>query len=519
MALRAARTTPAPITSDGTAIETEGKDLELELGRNWFALAGILALTVGVGFMLSLPLLTLPNGVPSLIGYAVAGGLLFLARAWRNSFEAAAGYLRAAAMILFTFSGLRLFFPAGQAVLEIGSMVGQLVLVASVALSLLFALGRKSLSLFVVGLLTSASTLLAVGTPGLVLAGICTLAAVSVWTGWKREWPVAIIAAIPLLSLTYLLWALGNPIDGRAVAFVTGPRFAPLILLLLAALFARGYFGRPTEDDAGESAVAKVSALLICALGYGLFLLHTFVAFRADLLVMHSTAAFVFLSLAMLSWIRDATRIGTFFYAMTGYAAMSVAILKGTTAPELFVWLSIQSVVVVATAIWFRSRLIVVANFGIFLVIVAGYVFTVGKETGISLGFGIVALLTARILRWQQHRLELRTELMRNAYMVTALVIFPYALAHLVPRQLVAVAWVGLALAYYGMNLIVQSPKYRWMGHATLLLTIVYVVLAAVRGLDPIYRVASFFALGVVLLVVSLSITRAKRKPLTIAHE
>jgi len=41
---------------------------------------------------------------------------------------------------------------------------------------------------------------------------------------------------------------------------------------------------------------------------------------------------------------------------------------------DVFVWLSVQSVVVVATAIWFRSRLIVVANFAIFLAIVLGYV-------------------------------------------------------------------------------------------------------------------------------------------------
>jgi hypothetical protein len=68
-------------------------------------------------------------------------------------------------------------------------------------------------------------------------------------------------------------------------------------------------------------------------------------------------------------------------------------------------------------------------------------------------------------------RLELKTELMRNAYLLSAFVVFPYALYHLVPGRYVGLAWVGLALFYYLMNLIVRSQKFRWMGHVTLLFT------------------------------------------------
>ena len=47
-----------------------------------------------------------------------------------------------------------------------------------------------------------------------------------------------------------------------------------------------------------------------------------------------------------------------------------MAIIKASGVPELFVWLSLQSLVVVTTAIWFRSRFIVIANFLIYVAIV-----------------------------------------------------------------------------------------------------------------------------------------------------
>jgi hypothetical protein len=169
----------------------------------------------------------------------------------------------------------------------------------------------------------------------------------------------------------------------------------------------------------------------------------------------------------------------------------------------------------VTTAIWFRSRFIIVANFLIYLAVVTCYMVLVQKETGISLVFGLVALTSSRILKWQKDRLELKTEMMRNAYLASAFVVFPYSLYHLVPRAYVTVAWVGVAVAYYLMNLVVRSPKYRWMGHLTLLLTALYVIVVGIFQLAPAYRIGSFLVLGTVLLAVSLIFTqvRARKRP------
>jgi hypothetical protein len=120
----------------------------------------------------------------------------------------------------------------------------------------------------------------------------------------------------------------------------------------------------------------------------------------------------------------------------------------------------------------------------------------VKRETGVSVGFGLVALVSARLLNWQQNRLELKTEFMRNAYLLSAFIVFPYALYHLAAPRLVALTWVALAVGYYALNRIVRNQKYRWMGHATLALTALFLVVAGPAHLEATWRIASFLALG-----------------------
>jgi uncharacterized membrane protein len=481
-------------------------EFEFEVGQNWFAIAGILALATGAAFMLSLPYVRLPAGVPSLVGLAAAGGLFLIAHLWQRTFELVASYLRGAGMVLLYFATLRLYFFGTQHVLATGDFAGRALLVLVVAFNLALAWRRKSPWLTGLALLTGYATAIAVGSAWFVLGSVVVLSALVVAASLRAHWPRLGVVGIPLGYLTYLIWAVGNPFLGGALHFTTAPAMAPGGVLAVAAIFAAAAGLRPDRET--EDTATCIGALLNCGLGYLLFLGHTLAAFAPDLAGAHGLASAVFLGLAVVFWVRERSRVSTFFYAMTGYAALSVAIMKASTVPEVFVWLSLQSVVVVATAVWFRSRFIVVANFLIYAATFLGYIVVAERETGISLGFGIVALVSARILNWRKDRLELKTELMRNAYLVGAFLVFPYALYHLVPGRHVGLAWVGLALVYYVLNLVVQNRKYRWMGHATLLLTTCYLVIVGTRQFEPVYRIVSFLVLGTVLLIVSLSFTR-----------
>jgi len=503
-------TPAADIVPPAAPMETN-EEFEFEVGQNWFAVAGILALALGAGFMLSLPYASLPAGMPSLAGALVATGLFFLAHVWRETFALVAGYLRGAGMALLWFATLRLYFFGAQPVLSVESVASRAPLLLAVVVNLALAWRRQSPWLTGLALLTGYATALAVGSAWFVLGCVVLLAALTVAASLRAGGPRLGVVGIPLGYATYLFWAVGNPFRGGALHLATEPAAAPAFLLALAAIFATASLLR--ADRAKEDAVPCVSALLNCSLGYLLFLVHTVGAFTPGLTGAHGLAFQVFLGLAVGFWLRERSRVSTFLYAMTGYGALSVAIIKAAAVPEVFVWLSLQSVIVASTAVWFRSRFIVVANFLIYAVIVLAYIFVSKAETGISLGFGLVALVTARLLHWQQDRLELKTELMRNAYLVVAFLVFPYAFYHLVPLRFVGLAWVGLALFYYAMNLIVRSPKFRWMGHATLLLTAIYVTVVGTSRFGPVLRVLSFLALGTVMLVVSLIFTRLRSRP------
>lgn len=489
------------------------QDLEFMVGQNWLASVGVLVLTCGVGFALLLPLAGLPPFVPSLAGGVVALVLLALAFRWHATFTLVAGYFRGAGMALLYFSVLRLFFFGAEHVLSVTSVAGQLLLFAIVAANVAIALYRRAAWLTALALLTGFISVVAVGTPGVVFVGVTVLLAVGAWASVTRDWPWLQLFFIPAGYLAHLLWLINRPWQGRSVALASGPAAGLYVILAFLLINAMASLLRRDRDE--ESLATIVAVLLNCGMGYLLFVLATMGGAPAHFGPAHLAAAVAFLGLALAFWKRVRSQVTTFFYAMTAYLALSVALAKLVPVPALFVWLSAESLLVVATALWFRSKLIVIGNFFVYLGIVIAYMaVAVSAESGISLGLGVVALLTARILRWQQERLDLRTELMRNAYLASAFVIFPWAMYHLVARAWVPVSWVLLAVTYYVMNLVVRSPKYRWMGHLTLLLTAFYMIVIGIFQLAPAYRIASFLLLGTVLLVVSLIFTmvRARRR-------
>jgi len=488
-------------------------EIEFQVGQSWFAQAGILALTIGAGFMLSLPYPSAPPLVPSLVGFALVGVLYAGTRLAGKSLDLVANPLRAAGMLLVCLSSWRLFFPTAHHALNVESGGGQAVLLLITLANAVAAWRRGSPWLIGLALALGAATALFVGEAGFVLVSLALLAGLGVLAGERGRWPELTVATTVVVNATYLSWAVGNPFHGGALHFTTSPTAGPLVLLFATACFAVGMLRRePGPADQPEDALSNVATFINCALGYGIFLLHSAVGHPAAFAGLQTVASATLLGLAVLFWVRRRSHIATFFYAMTGYAALSVAILKASAMPQVFVWLSLQSVLVVATAIWFRSRFIVVANFLILVGIMLAYVVVAQSESGISVGFGIVALVSARILNWQKERLELKTELMRNAYLLSAFLVFPYSIYHLISGRYIAVAWIGLASLYYVLNLVIHSQKYRWMGHGTLGLAMGYAVISGVRGFDPIYRVLTFLVLGTVLLIVAVSFNRALRR-------
>ncbi len=511
-AILAAGTAPhgsAAAPAGPTAQEKE-EGLEMEIGETWMARIGVVALICGLAFLVTYPFATLPSIVPCLIGYAAVGLLFLLARRWRPTLPQIAPILFGGALFLLYFATLRLHFFSTNPFIA-GTAPGALLLVLVLAVQFQVAHRQRSeLTAILVAILSLATALICDSAP-LTLGITLGTAATAVYFFRHHQWHRLLHVTLLLAYAAHLLWLFGNPLLGHPFHPVATPEGNLFYLAGYATLFAAVEFFRSDEADGLCSRLIRVLAN-----GLGAMLLaslNCYLYYPADAWWILGTLSLGFMTTALLAWNHHRSLVATALYACLGYLALSAALFAHFPSPDFFGWLAWQSLLVAATAVWFRSKIIVVANVFIYGGIYLLYLLLAPAAGLVNLSFALVALAIARILNWQQERLELRTELMRNGYLGAAMVIIPYGLYHTVPPGWVSVSWLAAAGAYFLASALLHNRKYRWMGILTLLATIVYVFLVDLARLELIYRISSTLVLGVVLLVVSVSYARRRRRP------
>lgn len=486
--------------------------LEFHIGQYWLAKAGIIVLSLGIAFLLVFPFRNMPAIFPILVGYSLVSGLFALAYLGRKSFAYLSPYFLSAGIVLLFFTTLRLHFFGDRP--EISNFSIEMgLLLATLLVSIIISVKKRSAGLTALSLFLGYIIALLGNQPYFIFLMLALLSIVSVYFSLKFEWSLLLYLEIPLTYFAHFLWYINNPIISHSIKLVTSPRVNIWFILLYGVIFAFGTLLR--KKDKPESGGIILTTFLNSLGCYGLFVLVTLTGFRDQLTFSHFVASVILLVIASAFWLRERSTFSTFFYAIPGYTALSMAIIFHFSQPDLFVWLCWQSLLVICTAIWFRSKIIVFANFIIYLLIFIGFLGSDGKTGYISMSFGIVSILSARVMNWQKARLELKTEFMRNAYLVTAFFTIPYALFTMVPAGYVPLSWAGAALVYYCLSLVLKNKKYRWMALLTLLLTVFYLLFIGTLKLGAGYRIISFIVLGILLLVVSLIYTRSKSKHTT----
>ena len=250
--------------------------------------------------------------------------------------------------------------------------------------------------------------------------------------------------------------------------------------------------------------------IMNASLGYGLFLLISILSGVKNLGIVHTGAFAVLITLAVLFWTKEKSKYGSFIYAMSAYAALSAAIIASYSEPAYFILLCWQSIVVISTALWFRSKFIIVANTFIFGGILISYLINVSAAGIEGISFGLAALISARILNWQKTRLELTTNTIRLAYLIMAFFILPYVLYEVLPSSFVGLSWAGLALLYYLMGKLLRNKKYRMMAVSTLILTCLYLAAFGITSADITYKIISFLAVSFILIIISIMYTKMR---------
>ena len=484
------------------------EELEFRIGQYWFAKLGIFVFLVGWIIGNTLPFGELNQFIPVAIGFAMGIAVIVASLFIKSKFPHLSGWVLGSGFVIVYLASLRMHFFSPSPLIT--NTVPVLIIVFFISLILILT-GIKWGSAYITALGFSAAYLSAlIGDNSYLIFFTVSLVAIQAsYLKIKLNWFGLLNVTIVLTYLIHLLWFINNPFIGNQLEIQTNEPVNLIFILIYQIIFALAYFADKKFDEYLPTAM---SILVNTSMGYGLFLLITILSTPSLGQVYHLFASIIFLGFAILFFTQKSSKVATFYYAMTGYAALSIAIILQFDKPDFFMWLCWQSVIVVSTAVWFRSKFIVVANFFIFLFIFLVFLILAGTTSGISLSFGIVALLSARILNWKKDHLELKTEQMRNAYLLTALLIIPYSLYHMMPSGFVAFSWIVVAILYYLFSLILKNVKYRYMSLATFLLTVGYVFVLGITSEETVFKILSFLVLGAALVIISVVYTRNRNK-------
>jgi hypothetical protein len=490
------------VSVDETTIESN----ILEYGLSWI---GSIVLLFGIGFLMMFIQKQANAYVSSLIGYISVAGVYFLSRYLKESHGHLSFMLNIGTHLLLFYVTLRLFFFTNPPVIPVKEVVVMLLIIAA-GFQVYRAVMLKSeliASIAVILLLLTASfcDMTHETLPLLTLS-----AAASFFLFYKYGWWRQMTAAIILVYLFHILWMLGNPLMGHAVSGISAPQQNLLYLFSYGVIFSLVPL---VSQDSGFKTSVYTSSVLING---GFF----FMVLLLDVLMFYMksySGIFAGIFLACLAWsiflkFRTGRVFDPAFYAIFSFLALSAAVYGYTGLPGAYLLLSLQSLLVVSWALWFRSQFIVVVNTVLFVGMLLVYLVSGTYPDKVNFTFAITAFLTARLINWQKMRLELKTEIYRNVYLLSLFFTFAFAIYHAVPSQYVTPAWTGIAILYFILSLILKNTKYRWMAIAMLLVTAVYLFVVDLAHMETGYRVIAFLFLAVVLFGTSIYFTKFLRK-------
>ena len=261
----------------------------------------------------------------------------------------------------------------------------------------------------------------------LPVASLIALAAVYFLNrlGWWR----LLIFSIFLVYLVNLIWLIGNPFMGHTLQVIKSHEAGYIYLYVMAAIYSSVAMFKQKELFPDHGAI---SSIIINGLGFSLMLTLIVVAFFKDnYIVLFGSIALFCLLYSILLQTRSAWKVTASLYALYSFVALSVTVFGIYGLPRAYFLLALQSLLVVSMALWFRSKVIVVMNTFLFIILLIVYLATVHSLNSANFAFALVSLVTARTLNWQKKRLEIKTELLRNTYLIIGFSMMLYALYRL----------------------------------------------------------------------------------------
>ncbi|MCK4853648.1 MAG: hypothetical protein KAT31_05290 [Bacteroidales bacterium] len=486
-----------------------GADIEVRIGSHGLAWLGNIVLIFGIMFLMTYAQNLGYSLLPSILGYLLAGSIFMVAHKIRKSLSHLDFMLNFSGYILAFYVTLRLyFFTPDPVISQFG--VGLAIILILIASLIGFAIRKKSEFLATLAIIFLVATALFSGVTHVTLALLVSAAAASAFLFLWKEWRHLLMVSLFLVYISHLIWLMGNPILGNPLGVVDLHQNNLYYLFAYVSIYAFMTLA-PGKESIPER--FYLSLVIWNAISFMLLVLMVVLAFYEESYAgIFALITIICLAYSVVLYMRRTREFIPALFACFGFMAMSVSVYGYTGLPNAHLLLALQSLLVMSMALWFRSKIIVVVNTILYVMILLIYMIAYPSVDSINIVFALVALASARILNWKKQRLTLRTEVLRNLYLIGAFFMVLYSLQQVVPAQYVTLSWTLAAVGYLVLNIILHNIKYRWMAIFTFIATAIYLFVVDLASLQVGYRVLAFMFLAIISLATSVYYTKRLRK-------
>lgn len=482
----------------------EEKGLESMIGRVGLASLGNIVLFFGITFLAQYLMNSGKHLMSALLGYSCAIGIFFLAKYLKKSNVPLAFMFKITGQILLFYITIRLHFFT-EAPLIPQKVLSVALLFVVIGYQVFWAVRNKSQTLSVISVIFALTAALVTDSTHFTLPIATISAAAAVYYYYRFRWQPLVIFTILLTYSTYFLWLFGNPFMGHPMALISNHHYGIVYLFLLGAIYSSLllFRGEESTSDGFFAGVTFTNGLIFT------FLLSLIVLrfFSNDYVGLFIVITICCLAFSALLHSKSEWNFASAFYALYGFMAMSIALYGLYGFPKAYLLLSLQSLVVLSMALWFRNRLIVVMNSLLFLFILMVYLFSSASTDSVNFSFALISIVSARIINWQSSRLKIETHIMRNLYLIVGFVMVMVALYHAVPKQFITLSWIVAALVYFLLSILLKNVKYRYMALGTMISAALYLFLVDLASIEIIYRVMALLFLAAISIGISMYYT------------
>ena len=478
----------------------------IEYGLAWlgsvvffFGIVFLMAYIAGLGYI----------GLSRIVAYAATFLLLGLAYFLRKTFSILTNVLNICCSILFFYITTKLYFFTEQPIIAQEAIVIALLFII-IALQMYHALKKQSelraalaITFCIATAIFSDATYLTF--PILIITAITTLVLFNTKLWWRLH-----IFSLFMVYLSQILWLIGNPVMGHKFGLVESSETSLFFVFGYAIIYVLSIYIPKAKM---ESNIILISITIWNALAFSLLMLAIIPKYYADTYILIFAGIALFCLLLSISLKKQAVRdFAPATYACFGFMALSIAIYGYAGLPNAYLLLVLESFLVVSMALWFRSKIIVVANAFLFVFILLAYLVTSESIDSVNFAIAFTALATARILNWRKERLTLKGEIYRNTYLLIGCLMLLYSLNNILPSNYVTLAWTAIAFAFFFLSILLHNIKYRYLSILTIAVTAGHLFFIDLGQMEIGYRVVAFIVFAVISLGLSLYYTKRMKK-------